>query len=83
MSRRSRNDYEASSMSYDHKRCVRETLAFRGWYRGRYYYGTSMLEFADRIGYTADSVDLGNVSLRLVHEDTGVPYEKMIELGRN
>lgn len=74
MSRRSRNEYEASSMSYDHKRCVRETLA---------YAGTSMLEFANRVGYTADSVDLGNVSLRLVHEDTGVSYEKMMELGRN
>ena len=74
MSRRSRNEYEASSMPYDHKRCVRETLA---------YAGTSMLEFANRNGLSADAVDLGNVSLRTVHEDTGVSYDKMIELGRN
>jgi hypothetical protein len=61
-------------MAYNHKRCVRETIA---------YSGTSMLEFANRAGISAERVDQGLVSLTTVHEVTGVPYEKMDELGRN
>jgi hypothetical protein len=72
--RHSRNEYESSLHWLDHKRCVRETLA---------YAGTSMLEFANRNGLSADAVDLGRVSLRTVQEDTGVSYAKMEELGRN
>lgn len=53
---------------------MRETLA---------YAGTSMLEFANRCGLDPDRVDQGLVALHTVHEDTGVPYDKMDELGRN
>jgi len=61
-------------MAYNHKRCLRETLA---------YAGTSMLEFANRQGLDPERVDQGLVSLERVQEDTGVSFEKMDELGRN
>lgn len=61
-------------MAYNHRRTVRETLA---------YAGTSMLEFANRNGIDPERVDQGMVALHTVHEDTDVPYEKMDELGRN
>lgn len=61
-------------MAYNHMRTVRETLV---------YSGTSMLEFANRRKLDPENVDAGLVSLASVQEDTGVPYEKMDELGRN
>jgi hypothetical protein len=61
-------------MAYNHKRTVREAIA---------HSGTSMLEFANRAGISADAVDRGLVSLETVHKFTGVSYKKMDELGRN
>jgi hypothetical protein len=61
-------------MAYNHKRTVRETIA---------YSGTSILEFAARAGVSAEAVDRGLVSLQRVHDITGVSFEKMDELGHN
>lgn len=61
-------------MAYNHNRMIRETIA---------YAGTSYLETANRLGISAEELDRGMCSLRRIHEVTGVPFEKMEELGRN